>query len=95
MLSEGILILKCEGRAIEIVESWVKIKGTTTYVLQTMDESLEYKLLKKNVCLYIIWRNIKLALSRLWKFVCILQSLQQPEKKFNSYWILIYGYGCV
>ena len=102
MLSEGILILKCEGRAIEIVESWVKI-GTTTYVLQTMDERLEYKLLKKkktfcgvlNVCLYIIWRNIKLALSRLWKFVCILQSLQQPEKKFNSYWILIYGYGCV
>jgi len=48
-----------------------------------------------NVCLYIIWRNIKLALSRLWKFVCILQSLQQPENKFNSYWILIYGYGCV
>ena len=47
MVSEGILIFKCEGRATEIVESWVKIKGTTTYVLQTMDERLEWKLLKK------------------------------------------------
>ena len=47
------------------------------------------------MCLYIIWRNTKLALSRLWKFVCILQSLEQPEKKFNSYWTLIYGCGCV
>ena len=57
MLSEGILILKCEGRAIEIVESWVKI-GTTTYVLQTMDERLEYKLLKKK-------KNF------LWSFKCV------------------------
>ena len=47
MVSEEILIFKCEGRATEIVESWVKIKGTITYVLQTMDERLEWKLLKK------------------------------------------------
>ena len=50
MVSEGILIFKCEGRATETVESWVKIKGTITYVLQTMDERLEWKLLKKNSC---------------------------------------------
>ena len=40
MVSEGILIFKCEGRATEIVELG-KDKSTTTYVLQTMDKRLE------------------------------------------------------